>query len=180
MKIETLFLYKVYRHSKKLFYLFLLFTVVTIFCNLAGFEMTPFYVWGMYSAKEKEVAEYPVYKITADGKLIDYSSGYFPANRFFLTSPLDYYADVSGIGSDPLQNFLRQKLKNNYFIIAPFEDRILNCANKIDEFPKWYKMYLQKTTGKKINNIKVDVLNVHYTNNNSIVVDSTYNLINEE
>lgn len=180
MKIERLFLYKVYRHSKKLFYLFLSFTVVTIFCNLAGFEMTPFYVWGMYSEKEKAISEYPVNKITADGNFIDYSSGYFPANRFFLSSTLDYYADVSRNGSDPLQSFLKQKLKNKYSIIHPFENRILNSTDDIDQFPEWYKRYLQQTTGKKINNLKVDVLKVHYTNINSISVDSTYNLINEK
>ncbi|MGN6604805.1 MAG: hypothetical protein ACTHK8_20275, partial [Ginsengibacter sp.] len=123
MKIERLFLYKVYRHSKKLFFIFLLFTVVTIFCNLTGFEITPFYVWGMYSEKEKPISEYQVYKITADGKQIDYSSGYFPANRFFLTSPLDYYADVSKNGIDPLKYFFQQKLKNEYSLIRPFEDK---------------------------------------------------------
>jgi hypothetical protein len=179
MKIERLFLYKVYRHSKKLFFIFLLFTVVTIFCNLTGFEITPFYVWGMYSAKEKAIAEYPVYKITADGKPIDYSSGYFPANRFFLNSPLDYYSDISKNGTDPLKHFLQQKLKNKYSLIRTFEDKVLNSKNEIDRFPEWYKRYLEQTAGEKIEKLKIDVMQVHY-HNNSIVVDSTYNLINEE
>jgi hypothetical protein len=60
--VERFFLYRVYRHNKKLFFLFVFFAGATIACNLMGNEITPFYVWGMYSEKKGVPKEYAVLK----------------------------------------------------------------------------------------------------------------------
>ena len=177
--MEKFFLFKVYRHNKKLFYLFLLFAAFSLVCNLTGFEITPFYVWGMYSEKEIAPKEYPVFRITVNDKLIDYSTGYLPANRFFLTSPLSYYASINN-DIDPTQSFLEQKLKGKYSLIRLFAKDVLNSEKEIREFPKWYKRYLEQTTGKEVKNYKIDILETSYQRDNSIKIDSVYNLIDEK
>ena len=177
--MEKLFLYKVYHFNKNLFILFMGFAILTLFCNLKGFEITPFYVWGMFSEKETAPTEYPVFRIMVNGKVVDYSTGYFPANRFFLQSPLSYYADAKKVG-DPLQPFLEKKLKSQYLWLKPFALRVFNSQKEIQQFPVWYEKYLQQTTGEKVKSLKVDVLQASYQSNHSIKINSIYNLIDEK
>lgn len=177
--MEKFFLYKVYRYNKKLFFFFLIFAGLTLFCNFAGFEITPFYVWGMYSQKEVPVKEYPVFRITANGKIIDYSADYFPANRFFLLSPLSYYASIKD-GDDRVKIFLKKKLQNKYGQLEPYAKRVLNSKKEIEEFPNWLRRYVQQSTGEKVNDLKVELLFVSYENNNSITINSIHTLIDEK
>jgi hypothetical protein len=143
-----------------------------------GDEITPFYVWGMYSEKETPSANYEIFRITANDKLVDYSTGYLPANRFFLQSPLSYYALMKN-GKDPTAIFLKEKLKGKYSLIEPYSKTVLNSTKEFDEFPYWYKRYLQQTAGETIRKYKVEVLNVFYDKNNSIKINSAYTLIDE-
>jgi len=177
--MEKYFLYKVYRYNKKLFFFFLAFAGFSLFCNLAGFEITPFYVWGMYSQKEIQPKEYPIFKITANEKLVDYSTGYFPANRFFLLSPLSYYASVK-TPEDPTSIFLKEKLKEKYEWVKQYADKVLNSPKEVEEFPGWFKNYIGQTTGEKVQSLKVELLLVSYENNNSIKIDSVHILIDEK
>lgn len=176
--MERFFLYRVYQYNKKLFFFFSIFAALTLFCNLTGFEITPFYVWGMYSQKEEAAKEYRVLKITADGDLIDYSTGYFPANRFFLLSPLSFYESLKTMG-DPTEIFLKRKLEQKYEWIKPYSDRVVNSQKEINGFPGWYKRYIEQTTGKKITNLKVEMLFVSCENENLFKVDSAHTLIDE-
>lgn len=176
--MEKNFLYRVYQYNKKLFFFFFIFAGFTLICNLTGFELTPFYVWGMYSQKEKIQEEYPVYKITADDKLVDYSTGYFPATRFFLLSPLSYYESMEK-SEDPTAFFLQKKLKAKYEWIKPYADKVLNSQMEVDKFPAWLKRYVNQTTGKKIKKLKVELLLVSYDKDNSFKINSVHTIIDE-
>ena len=135
---------------------------------------------GMYLKRETAPTEYPVFRIMVNGKVVDYSKGYFPANRFFLQSPLSYYADTKTVG-DPLQPFLEKKLKSQYLWLKPYALRVLNSQKEIQQFPAWgIERYLQQTTGEKVKSLKVDVLQASYQSNHSIKINSIYNLIDEK
>jgi hypothetical protein len=54
--LQDSYLFKLYRHNRKLFYGILCFVFITIACNLAGYEATPFFIWAVYSEKEPEPA----------------------------------------------------------------------------------------------------------------------------
>lgn len=177
--MKKFFLYKVYHYNKKLFFFFVVFAGITLFCNLTGFEITPFYVWGMYSQKEPQPKEYPVFRITANEKLVDYSSGYFPANRFFMLSPLYYYASIE-TPEDPVRIFLKKKLGEKYEWVKPFAEKVLNSPKEVGEFPGWFKKYIEQTTGKKIRNLKVELLLVSYEKDNSLKVNSVQKIIDEK
>lgn len=175
--MKQLFLYKVYGYNKKLFLFFAFFSVVTIICNLTGNEVTPFFVWGMYSQKEKPAEYYPVYKITVNGKILDYTTGFFPANRFFLQSPLSYYLEMKENG-DPLKLFLQKKLGVKYFYDFPYSSSVFNSSQNIEKFPGWYKEYLEQTTVEEIKSFKVEVLQAIYDNQNRIDIIHSDTLIN--
>lgn len=174
--IVKLFLYKAYKFNKKLFIFFAAFAGITVICNLAGDEITPFYVWGMYSEKEVTPSGYELFRITVNDKVVDYSTGYFPSNRFFLQSPLSYYTLMKK-GGDPTEIFLKNKLKNKFLMIQPYASRVLNSTKEFNEFPLWYKRYLQQTTGETIQSFKVEVLNTSFNTNNVITINDAYTLI---
>ena len=177
--MQRLFLYRVYRFNKELFLFFVFIAGFTIVCNLTGNEITPFYVWGMYSEKEVAPTEYPIFKITANDHLVDYTTGFLPENRLFLFAPLNYYAAMKNSGADPTELFLQEKLKAKFLLIQPYATQVLNSEKEVGEFPDWYKRYLHQSTGTDIKKLKVEVLNATYNSNNSIKINSTYTLINE-
>ena len=74
---------------------------------------------------------------------------------------------------------LKERLGKKYNFLEPYIFSFENSSQSINEFPDWYKKYLEQTTGEKIQNLKVDVLNVSWHTNDSITVNSVYNLINE-
>ncbi|MDP4283010.1 MAG: hypothetical protein Q8891_01190 [Bacteroidota bacterium] len=176
--MERLFLYKVYKFNKKLFIFFTGFAMLSLICNITGNEITPFYVWGMYSEKEVAPVHYEIFRVQINNNLVDYSTGFLPENRLFLLSPLTYYASMKN-AKDPTEVFLKEKLKDKFAMIQPYAKRVLNSQKEVNEFPSWYRRYLQQTTGKIVQNLKVEVLNTSYDIHNNIRIDSTYTLIDE-
>jgi predicted small integral membrane protein len=88
---ETYF-FKLYRYDKKWFCVVAIFAGLTLLCNLRGNEVTPFFVWGMYSEKMKPQKDYLVFKTTVNDTLfVDTYSGYSDNTRMFLNAPLAYY-----------------------------------------------------------------------------------------
>ena len=175
--MKQLFLYKVYCYHKKLFLFFVIFAAITVACNLAGDEVTPFYVWGMYSQKEKAPVYYPIYEITINGKLVDYTTGFFPANRFFLQSPLSYYLQMKQNG-DPVKLFLQNKMGSTFFHVLPNESSVFNSSQNIQKFPNWYKKYLEQTTGINIETLNVELLRATYNIKNRVEIIHSDSLIN--
>jgi len=68
------FFYRLYLFDKKLFLLVAVFSGLTILCNIKGDEITPFFVWAMYSEKEGTTNRYEIFRIQVnDSILVDYS-----------------------------------------------------------------------------------------------------------
>jgi len=170
------YLSRVYAFDKKLFLFIACFAGLTLLCNLSGNEVTPFFVWGMYSQREKAVGHYEFLQTRLEnGKVLDPSSGYTDNTRFFLNSPLvNYKAIRDNAGVDPTRSFLERKLGSRYRRIAPLEDRIFNGPAEQQAFPEWYRRYLQTITGSSIQTLSLWAVKVHYDDYQHIVTDSTY------
>jgi len=90
--LKQLYFYKLYQYNRKLFYGIFSFVLITIICNLLGYEATPFFVWGMYSEKEIAPDAYEVQEIIINDSIrLDNTSGYTPSTRFYINSPLWYF-----------------------------------------------------------------------------------------
>src|SRR4051812_8435577 len=93
--MKKTFLYRVWLHNKSLCYIMSIFVGLTVFTNLLGDEVTPFFVWGMYSEKEKPVRAVELLQTTINGDTVvniyDYSNG---DTRFYLSSPLAYFKKI--------------------------------------------------------------------------------------
>ncbi len=173
--MKNWFFYKLYVFDKRLFFLVTIFTAFTIICNIKGDEITPFFIWAMYSQKEDTTNKYQVYSIRInDSILVDYSSGHKDNNRLFLYSPLHYYYKIQQNDFiDPTLVFLKSKLGSTYPTIQPFAEKICNSNNEQKMFTSWYKKYLEQTLGLPIHKLRLDVLNVHFMANQQLQTDSS-------
>lgn len=177
--MKNLFFYKLYLFDKRLFFLIAVFSGLTILCNIKGDEITPFFIWAMYSEKENMTNKYEIFRIQVNGStLVDYTSGYTDNNRFFLSAPLSYYYKIKlNNFKEPTLSFIQKKLGKKYNLIQPLAERIYNDNLDTMQFTEWYIRYLQQSTGKPIHNLQVDVLTSHFAVNESLQTDSSYLLI---
>jgi hypothetical protein len=173
--MKRTFLYKVWLHDRRLFYVMAVFSVLTILFNVLGDEVTPFFVWGMYSEKEKPVQQYEILRTTVnDSLVVDAAGGYADATRFYLTGPLASYKKIKDNGGiDPVKSFLQQKLNKRYEWVRFAENKVFYNEVSPQAFFTWYSNYLQQVTNVNVHTVQVDVVQVHY-DREKIVVDSLY------
>jgi hypothetical protein len=174
--MKKTFLYQVWLHSKKLFYIMAAFSVLTIATNLAGDEVTPFFVWGMYSAKEEAVMQYSILQTTInDSIVVNAYDQPISDTRFYLTSPLVYYKRIKDNNNvDPTLSFLQAKMNQQLFTKPVImQGPLFNTRRQTDSFFPWYARYLQQVTNTPIHSISIDEIKTHYAGP-KLVVDSIH------
>lgn len=173
--MKKTFLYRVWMHNRKLFYVMAAFAAFTVVFNLMGNEVTPFFVWGMYSAKEQPAPHYEVLQTTVNDSVPVNPYDYITTDtRLYLGSPLGYYKSIKENNfTDPAIDFLQTKLHQHYHHIRFLEKNLFNASLQKQDFLNWYARYLQQVTKINIQSIRIDVVQVHY-NNQHLVTDSVY------
>jgi len=173
--MKKTFLYKVWMHNRKLFYIMTAFAALTVAFNLMGNEVTPFFVWGMYSAKEQPVQQYEILQTTINDSAIANSYDHITTDtRLYLGTPLEYYKRIKENNfRDPTIDFLQTKLHQHYSKVRFLEKSSFNANLQKQDFLNWYARYLQQVTKINIKSIRVDVVPVHY-NNQHLIKDSVY------
>ncbi|HEX6427006.1 MAG TPA: hypothetical protein VF008_04940 [Niastella sp.] len=173
--MKKTFLYQVWLHKPKLFYIMAAFTALTVCGNLLGDEVTPFFVWGMYSEKEKPVQQYEILKTTInDSTVVNVYDYHTTDTRFYLYTPLAYYKKIKDNNNeDPTISFLQSKLHRHYEQIRFLERSLFNTGPQQVAFLDWYARYLQQVTSIPVNSLRMEVINAHYSNQH-LVVDSVH------
>jgi hypothetical protein len=173
--LKNTYLARVYRNDKKLFGFILAFGGLTVLFNLAGDEITPFFVWGMYSEKIRPPEKYEFLKTTVnDTAFIDTYSGYADNTRFYLNLPLQYYELIrANKGADPAASFLQRKLGTRYAWVQPLEKKLFNPW-PLPQFSGWYRRYLTQIIGTTVSGAKIEAVRVHYDAGQHLVTDSIY------
>ena|ERR1700733_11142406 len=177
--MEKTYLYKVYSYDRKMFFSLLFFAVATLLCNLGGLEITPFFVWSMYSKPEQPEQQYDILLTkTGDSTAIDPSAGYTDDTRFYLNSPLALYkATRDNANADPTLSFLQSKLHGRLAPLTsypPLVHKLFNDGPQLAAFPHWYRRYLEEVTGHQKQDLSLSVVRVHFDANSHIIVDSTF------
>lgn len=152
-----MFLIRVYKENKFLFFLFSFFCLGQIFFFYKGAETTPFYLYGMYSANQSPKEEYPVFVIEINRKVFNYDD--LPsANREMIISSLEHYRTlVQNNFRDTIlpvveKRFKRKVSEENFQVIA---NRLINDSTDRKPYQNWLKDYLMQTTGEEIKELKV-------------------------
>lgn len=171
--MKKTFLYNVWLHNRKLAGLLAIFAVFTVFFNLLGDEVTPFFVWGMYSEKIKPVQQYEVLKTTInDSQVVDPYDFHTTDTRFYLVGPLAYYKKIKDNNNqDPIMSFLQRKLHGHYDNIRFLEPSLFNTTARQQDFLSWYARYLQQATNTPVHSLRIDIVKAHYTSD-KLVTDS--------
>jgi hypothetical protein len=152
------------------------FTVLTIGTNVAGDEVTPFFVWGMYSAKEEPVQQYSVLQTTINDSIpVNPYEFSISDTRFYLTSPLAWYKKIRENNNiDPTVSFLQTKLSAQQFEKISFlQGPVFNTNVQKETFFNWYARYLLQVTHIPVHSIRIDEIKAHYAGPN-LVTDSIY------
>jgi hypothetical protein len=151
------------------------FSVLTIATNLAGDQVTPFFVWGMYSEKEKPVQQYSILQTTINDSIL-VSPYELPVSdtRFYLTSPLTYYKKIKENNNvDPTLSFLQSKLNWQHPEENKWLKKLFNTGPQRDSFFSWYANYLSHVTHLPVHSIRIDEIKTHYAAS-KLIVDSTH------
>lgn len=171
--MQHTYFYRLYHHSKSLFILIAGFSFFTVFFNLLGDEVTPFFVWGMFSEVKTPQASYEVYEIKLDGQHYDYTNLLTDPNRFYITGPLNLYRSMQAKGEAPTRAFFKEKLPEHYPWVAPFLEPITNTEEDLVAFPAWLKRYLEQSTQQRYQRLEVNILTVHYVDEGRVeILDS--------
>ena len=174
--MKRTFLYQVWLHNKKLYYIMVVFAVFTLGANLTGDEITPFFVWGMYSAKEEPVKQYSILQTTInDSIVVNAYDQPISDTRFYLTSPLAHYKRIKDNNNiDPTLSFLQAKTNRKLFIKpVVMQGPLFNTRRQTDSFFPCYARYLQQVTNIPIHSIRIDEIKTHYAGP-KLVVDSIH------
>lgn len=171
---KNTFLYKVYKVDKRLFFFLTSFFLLTLFANILGDEVTPFFVFGMYSEKEKEQRTYEVLKVIINDSIDLAKSDDAYYNNPLVKASLFYYISIKQNGGvDPTISFLKSKLKQHYSIIQCIERRVFNDQKDIEAFIPWYTNYMEQIIRKPVNSVWAGKHYVRYNSFGTVVVDST-------
>ena len=154
---EKLFLPKVYRENRWLFYLIIIYLALQGFVLYKGVKNTPFYLWGMYSrpAHVHETYEYPI--IVADSNEVLYSSlkGW---EREILTNAIKRYRSLQNNQfNDPLKTVVDKRFKyrvpDEYYRYSLRQ--LTNIPEIEQDFPLWHHRYLEQVLGRSVKRVAV-------------------------
>lgn len=149
-----MFLKKAYSQNKFLFYVIILFCMGQLFFMYKGVENTPFFLYGMYSAKQFPQEEYPVSIVEIDGKEFNYEN--LPhASHEMIVASLEHYRSLEQTDfQDTIMKTIEKRFGNseNFQIIA---QRLTNDSTDRIPYQQWLKKYLGYVTGDGINELKV-------------------------
>ena len=146
-----MFLNQLYKHSKLLFVLVMVFISGQLCINVKhGLVFSPFYHYGMYSQVMQPQNEYLVPEIIVDGTLLK-GNDFTPWTWDKILQPVNYFTAI------PASNAL---YKNEVTRLTPaflLPGKTSNFKQPCDYqgFMEWYKKYLSGILGKPVTTVEV-------------------------
>lgn len=137
MKDNRFFLVNVFRESKWLFTLFVLFIVGQLFFTIKGVETFPFLNWGMYSVKPEGSPR--VYTIEVDEQVVKLSDLIDCRHQLVEGSLAKYEQLISTNYSEKEKATIEKRALQYPFLIDKnkFEKALLNDSATLTKYPYW-------------------------------------------
>lgn len=155
--MSNTYFHRLYQHSRRLFWLVVLFCFFTLILNLTGDEVTPFFVWGMFSEKFEADPKQEIIEIRINGDVFNYYTILNNVNRHMLISPIWYYHSIKeNNNEDPTRSFFRGKLGSKFSLIEPYLQQVTNDPESAKAFETWVKRYLERS-----NNLDIEQLDIY-------------------
>jgi hypothetical protein len=143
------------KNQPKLFYLFGLFFILQVFFVLIKWEVTPFFLYGMYSEKAIPSATFTENSVWLNGKKLDMNllSG---EERLLIEETTEHYLHTKGNNDiDIVKTRVEQRygLLTNSFIYPFLKHRIYNTAADVRGYEKWLKEKCSSIINEKVDTI---------------------------
>ncbi len=160
--MEKPYFYRLYQYNTKLFFIIVGFSGMTLFFNLTGDQVMPFFVWAMFSEIESPKKNYKTYQLTINRKPYDYSARRLQPSIEIIRESLQHYDITTDLGEDPTRHFFQHKLPSYYDNLSPILNRITPSSEQIITYPSWLKRYLSYKLQHPINTLEVKTLELKY------------------
>ena len=152
------YFHRLYQHSKTLFWAVVIFCGMTLLLTFAGHQITPFFLWAMFSEKEHIRKTHEVIELKLNGETFNYTQELIDANRHIVTGSIFYYEKMKNNNdTDPTRTFFQEKLGNNYTKIQPTLERITNDKAQYAAFQAWLMRYLERSAHREIETLEVNI-----------------------
>ena len=160
-----LFLVKVYRNSKPLFILFVLFVLGQIFFSAKMVQTFPFFNYGMYSAPQPRYETYTALQIDVNDEKFDPYEYQGFAIDFMYSNLWEYRKLQEHDWVDPNEKTVRKRFEGNVSD-ATLEDLLTQLTiqrDDIDNFMPWLTKHISKVYDKPIRKIVIKQIVLGYT-----------------
>jgi hypothetical protein len=165
-----LFLVEVWKSSKRTFVLFSSIILLTFYCTLVQFEITPFFLWAHYSEKQSPQESYERVYVKVNGELLNLPS-LARSTREMIQIPTEEFCslkenDFKNITSQ----MIRRKWKGRFSteFVEGFIDQVTSTKNDEQEFLPWLSRYIKRTCGIKVKTIEVGIIELSIFNENQV------------
>ncbi|MBT0551688.1 hypothetical protein [Riemerella anatipestifer] len=152
------FLNIAHQKSKKMYYFFVGFIVLTLISHVFRTSSIPFFIYAMYSAPVPIQNDFSFFVIKkSDGKIFNHPEIWNHHKRIVF-----YYSSRTWeqlLGQDKPRNCIPQK-------VYPSADK--NYLNT--HYPKWLFRYVQQVEGRKLDHITLYKVTVNYDEHNKYSV----------
>jgi len=168
-------------HSKTLYRSIVIFCGLTLLLTLAGHQITPFFLWAMFSEKVEVQPNQEIISIKINGEPFNYTQELIDANRHIVIGTIGHYYDMkSGSDTDPTRQFFQQKLDGQYATFQPLIEQMTNDSTQYSAFENWLHCYLERSTHQDIQTLEIDIQNWQYQANGQLIYQDSKPLIRYE
>ena len=146
-----MFLKLLYKHSKLLFMMVIVFILGQLFINVKhGMVFSPFYHYGMYSQVMRPQSEYLVPEIVVDGILLK-GNVFTPWAWDKILQPVNYFSAIRP--SNALYKNEVTRLTPAFLLPGKTSNFIQPCDYQ--SFMEWYKEYLSDILGRPVKTVEI-------------------------
>ena len=177
-----MFLYKVLKESRGLFFVFLAFVLFQIFFTILGIENFPFLNWGMYSAPANKAVNYEVLIISVNKEGFNYTKEPQMTVDMLIT-PIFKYEILRENGGTQEPFFLKRLSFMESVVpvrVSVYFKRKMNEVNdplRKEKLERWAVRYIEEITGEEVQSLQVVKALFRYSDDNSLTFEGQETLI---
>ncbi len=171
------YFHHLYHADKKLFIIISLFSLGTGVMTILGDQVTPFYIWGMFSEPIPVRETYSKIQLEADGKPLEFYDLQAP-NRHLLYGGVHFYKKIKdNKNTHPTRTFFRQKLGVHYNKVQPILENITCDSSDFEAAEEWIQRYLSYSISKDVKEWRAIHQEIRFNENNRPEVVSTQTIL---
>lgn len=169
MKIENLYLVRLFYTRRYLFIIVLLFILLSLSANfIFRSEQTPIFRWDLYATAMPSQSTYSFLEVRYNqNELLKFPHTWQESQKLFFTNTLDYFISIKRNNNiDPYKNYFTNDWSKRHVRLKELLGNVnlYNDTTEINGFPSWYKRYLEQYIHQPVWSINVYEKKVEFIN----------------